>query len=801
MAEGLRILCLGGGPASLYFSILMKKANPAHDITVIERGDRDSTWGFGVVFSDETLKGFMEADAKSYRRIVEQFAYWGGIDTTIHGKTITSRGHGFCGMSRLKLLNVFHDRCDELGVDLRFNTDVTNVDQLDAESYDLVVAGDGITSIIREKYRHEFGTTMDWRQNKFCWLATTKPLDDFAFIFRRNEHGWWWVHAYRYEEGMTTWIVETSEQTWKAAGMERASEADTKAYCEKLFGEDLGGHPIITNRSVWRTFPVVRNERLYHRNFVLMGDAVRSAHFSIGSGTKLAMEDAIALAGYFVECGNDVEKALGMYQSIRKEEADRLQRTAVVSLSWFEHIDRYATVQEAEQFTFNMMCRAKRVTYENLRLRDPEYIEALDRWFAGHAKKSTGFGDIDTVNPTVPAFQPFRIGNLRVENRFQLSAMCQYCADDGVPDDWHLVHYGARAVGGAGLLNTEMLCVSPEGRITPGCAGIWNDEQVEAWGRIVDFVHANSKAKICAQIGHSGRKGSTCIPWRGGIDEPLPDGGWEVIAPSPIPYLAHGPVPREMNEADMNEVVGQFEAAARNADRARFDMIEVHLAHGYLLSGFISPCTNRREDAYGGDIAARMKFPLRVVRAMRDTWPAGKPVSARISATDWVEGGLSETDMLEVARMLKAAGVDIINVSTGQVTKDEDPVYGRMFQAPFADQIRNEVGIPTIVAGNITTADQGNTLVAAGRTDIVAMGRTIMNEPHFVLAAAAHYGHKAQFWAPQYLSGKFLAGALAAKENEEMLELRAAARPPNPSEALAIAIARGEVLQKKEEKQ
>jgi anthraniloyl-CoA monooxygenase len=774
----------------------MKKANPGHDITVIERGDRDSTWGFGVVFSDETLRGFMEADAPSYKRIVEQFAYWGGIDTTIHGKTINSQGHGFCGMSRLKLLNVFHDRCDELGVNLRFNTDISDVGQLDTDAYDLVVAGDGITSILREKYQDEFGTTMDWRANKFCWLATSKPLDDFEFIFRKNEHGWWWVHAYRYEVGTTTWIVETSEKTWAAAGMEHFSEEDTKNYCEALFKDDLDGHPIVINRSVWRTFPVVRNERLYHKNIVLMGDAVRSAHFSIGSGTKLAMEDGIALASYFAECGNDVQKALDMYQEIRKDEADRLQRTAVVSLSWFEHIDRYAGAQEAEQFTFNMMCRAKRITYDNLRLRDPDFIAGIDKWFAGHVRSTTGFDDVDTDKPTVPVFQPFKIGRMRVENRFQLSAMCQYSAVNGTPTDWHLMHYGERAVGGAGLLNTEMLCIAPDARITPGCAGIWNDEQVARWRHIVEFVHKNSKAKMCAQVGHAGRKGATCVPWDGGMDQPLPEASWEILAPSPLPYLGHSAVPREMSVGDMDAVAEQFVAAARNVDRAGFDMIEVHLAHGYLLSTFISPYTNHREDEFGGSIENRMKYPLRVVNAMREVWPEEKPMSARISATDWVDGGLSDEDMVAVASMLKEAGIDIINVSTGQVASEEEPIYGRMFQAPFADQIRNEVHIPTIVAGNISTADQANTLVAAGRTDIVAFGRTIMNDPHFVLRAAAHYGHRNQYWPPQYISGKFLADALATKENEEMFELRTAAKPPNPSEALAIAVARGEVLQK-----
>ncbi len=797
----MKIVCLGGGPSSLYFAILMKKANPDFDITVIERGDRDSTWGFGVVFSDDTLRGFMEADAPSYQRIVEQFAYWGGINTTIHGKSINSQGHGFCGMSRLKLLNVFHDRCDELGVKLQFGTDITSVEELNPDQYDLVVAGDGITSILRETYKDEFETSVDMRPNRFCWLATTKPLDDFSFIFRQNEHGWWWVHAYRYEEGTTTWIVETSEKTWKSAGLDKATEADTKAYCEKIFAEDLDGHPLITNRSVWRTFPVIRNEKLYYKNIVLMGDAVRSAHFSIGSGTKLAMEDSIALADYFKQTGNDVQRALELYQKTRKDEADRLQRTAVVSLRWFEHIDRYASAQEAEQFTFNMLCRSKRITYENLRLRDPEYVRSMDQWFAAHTREVTGFDDIDTENPVVPVFQPFKIGEMRVENRFQLSAMCQYCAEDGNPLDWHMVHYGARAVGGAGLLNTEMICISPTARITPGCAGIWNEEQTTRWKRIVDFVHANSKAKICAQIGHAGRKGATCLPWDGGMDQPLKEGAWEIISPSPLPYLRHSAVPRPATPEDMDAVVEDFIKAIGNVDAAGFDMVELHLAHGYLLSSFISPYTNQRDDEFGGDIHGRMRFPLRVVREVHAAWPQHKPLSVRISATDWVDEGLTEEEMLAMAAMLKEAGVDVINVSTGQVTKDEDPIYGRMFQAPFADQIRNEVGIPTIVAGNITTADQANTLVAAGRTDIVAMGRPIMNEPHLVLTAAAHYGHRKQYWPPQYHSGKPAAEALAEKTNEELLELRHDARPPNPSEALAIAIARGELLQQRKSEQ
>ena len=791
--NGLKIVCLGGGPSSLYFSLLMKKANPGHDITVIERGPRDATWGFGVVFSDDTLHGFMEADAPSYKRIVEQFAYWDRIETRIHGTRVVSGGHGFCGLSRLKLLNALHDRCEELGVTLRFNTDITDLAQLDMDGHDLVVAGDGITSMVRSAYAEEFGTEMDWRPNRFCWLATTLPLDNFTFAFRRNEHGWWWVHGYRYEEGMSTWIVECSHQAWLNAGMDAFSEEDTRAYIEEVFREDLQGHPIITNRSLWREFPVVSNARLCHGNIVLLGDAGRSAHFSIGSGTKLAMEDAITLAHVFQQHGNRVSAALHAYQEMRKPEADRLQRTAVTSLRWFENVDRYAR-QDALQFTFNMLVRSKRVTYDNLRLRDPAFIRSMDRWFAQHARTLTGFDDIDTENPAAPMFQPFRIGGLRVENRVQLSAMCQYCALDGMPGDWHFVHYGARAVGGVGLVNTEMLCTSADGRITPGCAGIWNAEQAEQWRRICTFVHSHSNAKICAQIGHAGRKGATCIPWQGGIDQPLPENAWEIIAPSALPYLEHSHLPREMSGEEMDRVEADFVNATVNAVTAGFDMLELHMAHGYLLSSFISPYTNRRSDEYGGDIGNRARYPLRILRAVRRAWPAERPVSVRISATDWISGGLTEQDLREFLLLLKESGADIINVSTGQVVSHEDPVYGRMYQAPFADLVRNETGIATIVAGNITSADQVNTLVAAGRTDMVALARPIMNEPQFVLNAAARYGYKAQHWPEQYEAGKFAAELNAERDNLEEIELRTAAKPPNPEEMLGLAIARGEVL-------
>ena len=787
--NGLKTVCLGGGPASLYFSLLMKKAHPGHDITVLERGPRDATWGFGVVFSDDALSGLMEADAPSYRRIVEQLVYWDKIETRIHGSRVVSGGHGFCGLSRLALLKVLHDRCEELGVTLKFNTDVTDPAQLHLDAHDLVVAGDGITSTLRSAHADEFGTEMDWRHNRFCWLATTLPLDNFTFVFRRNEHGWWWVHGYRYEQGASTWVVECSQQTWLSAGMDRFSEEDTRACIEEVFREDLQGHPIITNRSPWREFPVVRNARLYHGNIVLLGDAGRSAHFSIGSGTRLAMEDAITLARMFRRHGNRVDAALDAYQQVRKPEAERLQRAAVTSLRWFENVDRYAG-QEALQFTFNMLVRSRRVTYDNLRLRDPAFIRSLERWFAQRTRALTGFDDIDTENPVAPMFQPFRIGRLRVENRVQMSAMCQYCARDGVPGDWHFVHYGARAIGGVGIVNTEMLCISADARITPGCAGIWNAQQAEQWRRICAFIHAHSKAKVCAQLGHAGRKGATCIPWQGGMDQPLPDGAWELIAPSALPYLEHGRVPREMSGQEMDRVEADFVKAAANADTAGFDMLELHVAHGYLLSSFISPCTNRRGDEYGGDLDNRARYPLRILRALRRAWPAQRPISVRISATDWVSDGLSEPELRELVLLLRQNGADIINVSTGQVVSHEAPVYGRMYQAPFADRVRNETGIATIVAGNISNADQVNTLVAAGRTDLVALARPLMNEPQFMLNAAARYGYKAQHWPEQYRAGKLAAELNAERVNREELELRSSARPPNPQELLALASAR-----------
>lgn len=790
----MRINILGGGPGGLYFALLMKKHDPSHDIHLYERGPRNATWGFGVVFSDDTMGGFLEYDAPSFQRIVDSFAYWDQICTVIEtdqgDAKIVSGGHGFAGMSRLKLLNIFHDRCDELGVNIHFETDVTNVKKLlDA---DLVVAADGITSLLREEFKEDLGTTIDMRPNRFCWLGTSKPLDAFTFIFRQTKHGWFWVHAYQFEQGMATWLVETTEETWKKAGLDTMSEEDSKAYMEEIFEQDLDGHPLLTNRSVWRTFPVVKNAKWHHNNLIIIGDCAHTAHFSIGSGTKMAMEDSITLFEAFKE-HKTVEATLPAYDAARREETEILQHTADVSLKWFENAERYLNRFAPEQIEFSMITRSKKITYDNLALRDQGYIDGITEWFAKENSRVTGLELVKSNSRIAPpVLQPFIIGDMIVPNRVTLSPMCQYCANDGDINDWHLVHYGGRSIGGVGLILTEMICVSELARITPGCAGLYTDKQTKDWARIVKFVHQNGQGKICAQLGHAGRKGATRLP-KHGMDQPLETGAWEIISASPIPYLDHSVVPREATRIDMDQVIQDHVIAARNAHAAGFDMIEVHMAHGYLLSSFISPVTNIRSDSYGGDINARMKFPLECLTEIRQAWPKDKPISVRISASDWTADGLSEADMLEVARLLKANGADVINVSTGQVTKKEQPMYGRMFQAPFADQVRNEIGIPTIVAGNISTIDQANTLVAAGRTDMVAFARPLLTNPNMVLQEAARYGHNEQAWPEQYASGKFQAELLAERHNGEMRELRINAKPPSPSDALALALGRKEL--------
>ena len=762
----MRVTIVGGGPAGLYLALLMKKADPGHEITVYERNRPDDTFGFGVVFSDETLNQFLSEDAETYQAIKDSFAYWDQIDVVAGGQRIRSGGHGFCGLARKRLLQILQERCQAHGVKLHFQSEQQDFEAL-RRGCDLLVGADGINSLVRETWKDRFRPHLDWRRNKFVWLGTTLPLDTFTFIFEANQHGLFQVHAYRFEKDLSTWIVETTEETWKRAGLDRASEDETLAYCQNLFARHLNGHKLLSNRSIWRTFPTIKCERWVHENIVLIGDAVHTAHFSIGSGTKLAMEDAIALNRTLHAGHNALPAALKAFEDARQTEVSILQHAAQVSLEWFEHTERYRGF-EPIQLALSLLSRSKRITYDNLRLRDPAFIAGIDRWFAEKVEREQGVTLQKSPNPPPPMFTPFKLRDLVLENRVVVSPMCQYSAEDGMPNDWTLVHLGSRAIGGAGLVITEMTDIAPEARITPGCTGLWSEAHARAWRRITDFVHANSKAKIGIQLAHAGRKGATCLPWAGGYDEPLPQGAWEIIGPSPIPYLPHSQVPRAMTPADMDAVREDFVAAARLAIDAGFDLLELHMAHGYLLSTFISPLSNTRDDAYGGSLENRMRFPLEGFEAIRAVWPAEKPISVRLSAVDWVPGrGLEIEDSVQIAKMLKARGCDLLDVSAGQTSTEAKPVYGRMFQTPFSDAIRQEAGIATIAVGAITTADQVNTIVASGRADLCALARPHLADPYFTLHAAADYDWRGVNWPVQYHAGRDQLYQLKAREREE----------------------------------
>jgi anthraniloyl-CoA monooxygenase len=660
-------------------------------------------------------------------------------------------------------------------VKLVFQKEIDSLEDVPAS--DLIVVADGINSKIREKHRDHFRPSVDLRPNKFVWLGSTRPLDAFKYFFRETPEGIILAHAYQYEEGRSTWILETDEQTWKNLGFDRMDEPAMLETAERLFAGELDGHRFIANRSLWRNFPTITNETWVKVEgktaAVLVGDAKATAHFSIGSGTKLAMEDAISLFSSLKK-EKTKEEALRRYDTSRREEVEKTQHAANVSLAWFEHMRRYWDMDPL-QFAFGVMSRSKQITWENLELRDPDFVREVRLWFSRKLNEE-GFA-IDLSNPPVPMFTPFRLRGMTVENRVAVSAMDQYSAVDGVPGDWHLVHLGSRAIGGAGLVFVEMTCVSPEGRITPGCTGLWNEAQRDAFRRITDFCHANSKAKLCLQVGHSGRKGSTQLGWEQ-MDRPLAQGNWPLVSASPIPYLeGESQVPIELSKAEMLKIVRQFETSARLADAAGFDMLEVHMAHGYLLASFISPLTNRRTDEYGGSIENRMRFPLAVFRACRAAFPEDKPMSVRISAADWAPGGLSGEDLLALTKMLKDAGCDLVDCSTGQTVPQQRPLYGRMFQAPFADWVRNETGIATMTVGAITSADQVNTLLASGKADIVALGRPHLVNPYFTLQAAAWYQDAGQFWPPQYLPGKDQAYRNAPRERADLTELRIKARP------------------------
>jgi anthraniloyl-CoA monooxygenase len=727
----MRTAIVGGGPGGLYLSILLKKLDPTHDVVVYERNAPDDTFGFGVVFSDETLAAFEGADPETYAEITRRFARWAEIDVHYRGEMMTSGGHGFSALARVDLLGVLQRRAAGLDVDLRFGTEVA-ADKIDA---DLVVAADGVNSTLRRRYASSFGPSLDRRRAKYVWFGTDLVFDAFKFFIKETEHGVLQVHGYPYSDTMSTFIVETTPRAWRGLGLDRASEEESLAMCEDLFADVLEGHRLIANRSLWIDFVTVRNASWRHENVVLLGDAAHTAHFSIGSGTKLAMEDAIALAWAFRE-HDDVPRALEVYEAERRPIVESTQRAAQGSLEWFEGIERYMG-QEPRIFAFNLLTRSRRITYGELQLRDPAFVASVDAAFDGRP----------------PMFTPFRLRDLELDNRVVVSPMDMYSAVDGTPGDFHLVHLGARGIGGAGLVMTEMICVSADGRITPGCGGLYRAEHTAAWARIVGFVHAHGRAKIGCQLGHSGRKGSTKLMWEA-EDQPLDEGSWPLIAPSPLPYLPGiSQVPREMTRADMDAVRDDFVAAATRAAEAGFDLLEVHMAHGYLLSSFLSPLTNVRDDEYGGSLADRARYPLEVFAACRAVWPAEKPMSVRISAHDWCDDGFTDDDAVAFARMLREAGCDIVDVSSGQVWPDQQPAYGRSFQTPFADRIRHEAGLPAIAVGAISSYDDVNTIVLSGRADLCALARPHLWDPQWTLHAAADQEFDVE-WVPQYRSGR-----------------------------------------------
>ncbi|MFZ3584143.1 bifunctional salicylyl-CoA 5-hydroxylase/oxidoreductase [Loktanella sp. DJP18] len=745
----MKTVCLGGGPAGLYFAISLKLRQPDWPVTVIERNRADDTFGWGVVLSDETLDNLALNDAESAALIRDHFAYWDDIKVIKGTTEITSTGHGFCGLGRKTMLLLLQDRARTLGVELHFETEVDDIDEL-RQDYDLVVAADGVNSRTRARYADAFKPEIDRRACKFVWLGTRAKFDDaFTFIFKNTPHGWVWAHAYQFDADTATFIVECTEATWTAHGFDTMDQDKMIAACEAIFADHLDGQPLLSNAkhrrgSAWINFDRVLCETWHHENVVLLGDASATAHFSIGSGTKLALESAIALASLVSE-ESTLETAFRKYQEERRLDVLRLQSAARNSTEWFEDVDRYLGL-DAVQFNYALLTRSQRISHENLRLRDPAWLQSAEEWFQGQAG--------NTGVHRAPMFAPFQLRDMHLANRIVVSPMAQYKAVDGCPTDWHFAHYAERAKGGAGLVYTEMTCVSADGRITPGCPGLYADEHEAAWARLARFVHAETNAKLCMQIGHAGRKGSTQLGWDT-MDAPLPDGNWPLLSASAVFWSDANAVPKAMDRDDMDRVRDEFVAATQMADRAGFDMVELHAAHGYLISSFISPVSNHRSDTYGGSLENRMRYPLEVFATMRAVWPAHKPMAVRISATDWVGAdGIDGPEAVEIARLFHQAGVDIVDVSAGQTSTDAKPVYGRMFQTPYSDRIRNALGISTMAVGNIYEPDHVNSILMAGRADLVCLARPHLADPYWTLHAAVAQGDTDTPWPMPYLPGR-----------------------------------------------
>lgn len=760
----MRVACLGGGPAGLYFAISMKLRDPSHQITVIERNRANDTFGWGVVLSDDALENLQVNDPKSAQMIRDHFAYWDDIAVVHDGVRTVSGGHGFAGIGRMQMLLLLQDRARELGVELQYETEFNDVEAIRAE-YDLVVGCDGLNSVVREAYTEHFKPEVDVRACKFVWLGTHQKFDDaFTFIFEKTEHGWIWAHVYQFDDETATFIVECGQETWDNFGFEDMSKEEIVETCRAVFADHLGGHDLMSNAAhlrgsaVFMNFPRVLCEKWHHENVVLLGDASATAHFSIGSGSRLAFDSAIALAE-FLHSESTMEGAFERYQEERRLDVLRLQSAARNSLEWFEEVERYLDLDPV-QFNYSLLTRSQRISHENLRLRDADWLKSAEKWFQDQA------GAPADAPVRAPMFAPYKMRDMDLANRIVVSPMAQYKAVDGCPTDWHLIHYGERAKGGAGLIYTEMTCVSAEGRITPGCPGLYAPEHEAAWRRLTDFVHVETEAKICCQIGHSGRKGSTQVGWEV-MDAPLKDGNWDVVSASAIPWSDNNAVPRAATREDMDAIKAQFVAAAEMAERAGFDMIELHAAHGYLISSFISPVSNQRNDEYGGSLENRLRYPLEVFEAMRAVWPAKKPMSVRISANDWVGAdGVTPQEAVEIAKAFRAAGADIIDVSAGQTSTEAKPVYGRMFQTPFSDRIRNDAGIPTMAVGNIYEADHANSILIAGRADLVAVGRPHLADPYWLHHEAARIGDRHATWPKPYEAGRDQAWRLADREAE-----------------------------------